>query len=188
MLNEMWSSELRLRTYKPQEALPFEYKALRLLKDLQQKSRAYVAKTTVKAIQLKPEKRLSGELDKITNSTQKATYDQKDDELELKMVLAILEKRKTNSEFAYGEREFLRAAEAKLISAAAKQPGSYLPALKSLRKLSVAKQVNEKDIERVQSAIDQLLGFENRKPNLNPSVPNQKLSQRYFNYLKNKSR
>jgi hypothetical protein len=188
VLNEMWSSELRLRTYKPQEALPFEYKALRLLKDLQQKSRAYVAKTTVKAIKLKPEKRLSGELDKITNSTQQATFDQKDDAAELKMVLTILEKRKTNSEFAYGEREFLRAAEAKLISAAAKQPGSYLPALKSLRQLSVAKQVNEKDIERVQSAIDQLLGVETRKPNLEPSTPNQKLSQRYFNYLKIKSR
>jgi hypothetical protein len=31
--------------YKPQAALPFAYKALRLLKDLQQKSRSYVAKT-----------------------------------------------------------------------------------------------------------------------------------------------
>ena len=188
VLNEMWSSELRLRTYKPQEALPFEYKALHLLKDLQQKSRAYVAKTTIKTIQLKPEKRLSGELDKITNSTQQATFDQKDDAVELKMVLAILEKRKTNSEFAYGEREFLQAAEARLISAAAKQPGSYLPALKSLRKLSVAKRVSQKDIEMVQSAIDQLLGFEISKPNLAPSIPNQKLSKRYFNYLKNKSR
>lgn len=188
VLNEMWSSELRLRTYKPQEALPFEYKALRLLKDLQQKSRAYVAKTTIKTIQLKPEKRLSGELDKITNSTQKASFDEKDDEAELKMVLTVLEKRKRNDQFEYGEREFLLAAEAKLISAAAKQPGSFLPALKSLRKLSVAKEVSVRDIERVQSAIDQLLGFEISKPNLEPSIPNQKLSQRYFNYLKNRSK
>ena len=185
VLNEMWSAELRLRTYKPQEALPFEYKALRLLKDLQQKSRAYVAKTTIKAIQLKPEKRLSGELDKITNSTQKATFDQKDEETELKTVLAILEKRKINNRFEYGEKEFLQAAEAKLISAAAKQPGSFLPALKSLRKLSIAKNVSRKDIETVQSAIDRLLGFETSKPNLEQSAPNQKLAQRYFNYLKN---
>src|SRR5207248_2718954 len=55
-LTEMWEAELRLRTYKPQEALPYEYKALRLLKDLQQKSRAYVAKTSVKTPPLKPEK------------------------------------------------------------------------------------------------------------------------------------
>ena len=44
-LNEMWKAELQLRLYKPEAALPFEYKALRLLKDLQQKSRMYVAKT-----------------------------------------------------------------------------------------------------------------------------------------------
>ena len=66
-LTEMWNSELRLRTYRPVEALPFEYKALRLLKDLQQKSRAYVAKTSIKTTPLKPETRLSGELDKIIN-------------------------------------------------------------------------------------------------------------------------
>lgn len=188
VLNEMWSSEFRLRTYKPQEALPFEYKALRLLKDLQQKSRAYVAKTTVKSIRLKPEKRLSGELDKITNSTQRATFDQKDDKDELKTVLAILEKRKTSNAFEYGEREFLRTSETKLIGAAAKQPGSFLSALKSLRKLSVAKSASQKDIATVQSAIDRLLGFEISKPNLEQSISNQKLSKRYFNYLKNKSR
>ena len=71
-LNEMWSAELRLRTYKPREALPFAYKALRLLKDLQQKSRAYVAKTSAKTAPLKPaEKRLTGDLTKnyCTNYT-----------------------------------------------------------------------------------------------------------------------
>jgi hypothetical protein len=52
----MWSAELRLRTYKAEEALPFEYKALRLLKDLQQKSRVYVAKTAFKAPQIKGRK------------------------------------------------------------------------------------------------------------------------------------
>ncbi|MDB5232376.1 MAG: hypothetical protein JWN76_3181, partial [Chitinophagaceae bacterium] len=44
-LAEMWNAELKLRILKPVEALPYEYKALRLLKDLQQKSRSYVAKT-----------------------------------------------------------------------------------------------------------------------------------------------
>src|SRR6185295_2228842 len=56
-LTEMWNAELRLRTFKPQEALPYEYKALRLLKDLQQKSRAYVAKTGVHVTPLDLKKR-----------------------------------------------------------------------------------------------------------------------------------
>ncbi|WP_315822746.1 hypothetical protein [Paraflavitalea speifideaquila] len=56
ILTEMWSSELKLRTYYPREALPYAYKALRLLKDMQQKSRAYVSKTSIKMPPLKPEK------------------------------------------------------------------------------------------------------------------------------------
>ena len=64
-LTEMWKAELHLRMYKPDEALPFEYKALRLLKDLQQKSRAYVAKTSYNPPPIKMEKRLSGDLTKL---------------------------------------------------------------------------------------------------------------------------
>jgi hypothetical protein len=70
-LTEMWNAELHLRMYKPQEALPYEYKALRLLKDLQQKSRSYVAKTAYKPIPLKMEKRLSGDLSKINQPLNK---------------------------------------------------------------------------------------------------------------------
>src|SRR6202000_3055378 len=64
-LNEMWNAELRLRTYKPREALPYCYKALRLLKYLQQQSRAFVAKTGVRVMPLNPDKRLTGELASI---------------------------------------------------------------------------------------------------------------------------
>ena len=189
VLNEMWSAELRLRTYKPQEALPFEYKALRLLKDLQQKSRAYVAKTTIKTVKLKAEKRLSGELDKITTPTQKATFDSKDKtKQDLKTVLAILEKRKTGKLFDFGDREFLRTTEAQLINAASNQPVSYLSALKSLRKISLAKQVNKEDIELVQKAIQKILGIEDTLPYANEAAPNVKLSRSYFNYLKNGGR
>ena len=64
-LTEMWKAELQLRLYKPQAALPFAYKALRLLKDLQQKSRSYVAKTAYNPTPIKLDKRLTGELDKV---------------------------------------------------------------------------------------------------------------------------
>ncbi len=68
-LTEMWKAELQLRLNNPQVALPFEYKALRLLKDLQQKSRMYVAKTAYNPAPLKMEKRLTGDLDKIIQPT-----------------------------------------------------------------------------------------------------------------------
>ncbi|WP_316787138.1 DUF4175 family protein [Pedobacter frigiditerrae] len=185
VLNEMWSSELRLRTYKPQEALPFEYKALRLLKDLQQKSRAYVAKTTIKTTKLKQEKRLSGELGKITTPIQKATFEQLDKSTDdLKVLLAILERRKEGNAFNYGDRELLRNGEGKLILAAANQPTSYLSALKSLRKVSTANKLVIRDIDIVQKAIQKLLGIESSKPQAEQVNPEAILYRSYFNHLK----
>lgn len=186
VLNEMWSSELRLRTYRLQEALPFEYKALRLLKELQQKSRAYVAKTTLKAVKLKQDKRLSGELDKIIepkNSTDFENDDKTNEEL--KLLLTVLDQRKAGKVFKYGERELLRSGEAQLISAAANQPASFLTALKSLRKLSTANKVVVSDIEIVQKAIKVLIGAEEVLPQKQDASPAVKLSNGYFNYLKN---
>lgn len=186
VLNEMWSSELRLRTYKLQEALPFEYKALRLLKELQQKSRAYVAKTTLKAVKLKLDKRLSGELDKIIEPTNNADFEVKDKTTEeLKLLLTVLDQRKSGKAFQYGERELLRSGEAQLISAAATQPTSFLTALKSLRKLTTANKVVINDIEIVQKALKTLIGVEETLPQKQDASPAVKLSDGYFNYLKN---
>ena len=186
VLNEMWSSELRLRTYKLQEALPYEYKALRLLKDLQQKSRAFVAKTTIKTAKLKLEKRLTGELDKIIQPTQQATFEPIDRSAEeLKLLLSMLEQRKAGKSFAYGDRELLRSGEKQLIGVAANQPTLYLPALKSLRKLSTATEVMRSDIEVVQKAIQQLLGIETTKPQTKAAGSEVNLYRSYFNRLKN---
>ncbi len=62
-LAEMWDAEGRLRGIEPRKALPYEFRALRLLKDVQQRSRLYVQKVGFEAPELFPaEKRLSGEL------------------------------------------------------------------------------------------------------------------------------
>jgi len=186
VLNEMWSSELQLRIYKPQEALPFEYKALRLLKDLQQKSRVYVAKTALKTTKLKLEKRLSGELDKIVQPTQKVNFENTNQSVEeLKLLLAVLEQLKAGKLFNYGERELLKAGEKQLIIAAENEPNSYLPALKSLHKLSIATKVRRYDIDEVQKAIQRLLGVETLKPQAKTASPEINLYRSYFNHLKN---
>ena len=91
-LTEMWGAELRLRVFKPKEALPFAYKALRLLKDLQQKSRAYVAKTGVKVTPLDPAKRLAGELKDIGQPVQRQSkaYEPSAEDM-LRVSLGLLE-------------------------------------------------------------------------------------------------
>src|ERR1700743_1335310 len=88
----MLGAELRLRTFKPKEAFPFCYKALRLLKDLQQQSRAYVAKTGVKLTPLNPDKRLTGELGAIAAPVERAERgDGLAEESVLRIGLAVLE-------------------------------------------------------------------------------------------------
>ncbi len=184
VLNEMWSSELRLRTYKPQEALPFEYKALRLLKDLQQKSRVYVAKTTIKTTKLKQEKRLSGELDKIIEPKQQVDFKNSNKAIEeLKLLLAVLEQRKIGKSFNYGDRELLRAGERHLIIASSNQPNSYLPALKSLRELSTSSKLIWSDINNLQKAIQRLIGAETVTPQAKKAQPEVNLYRSYFKHL-----
>lgn len=41
-LNEMWDSELYLRLYDPKESLPYQYKALKLLREIRNHARIYV--------------------------------------------------------------------------------------------------------------------------------------------------
>lgn len=65
-LTNMWEAELYLRTYKPKEALPFEYKALKMIKEVKRASRIYVERMGFEPPPIDEEKkRLTGDLDEI---------------------------------------------------------------------------------------------------------------------------
>lgn len=185
VLNEMWSAELKLRTFKPQEALPFEYKALRLLKDLQQKSRAYVAKTTVKTSALKPEKRLTGELDKIVEPKQSRNVETKErTKEELQIILALLNDGDGNKSFNQNEKALLKNAEKQIIIAAATHPNTYLNALKSIRKLNTQNTLSKTEILVISKALFQIIGNTEVKPSANQAGNTKSLATQYFNNLK----
>lgn len=62
-LEQMWQSELHLRLFEPEKAIPYQYKALEYLKSVQQKSRVYVKRTGFDPPPIREEeKRLTGEL------------------------------------------------------------------------------------------------------------------------------
>ncbi|MDQ6479144.1 SoxR reducing system RseC family protein [Dyadobacter sp. LHD-138] len=68
-LEQMWQSELHLRLYEPEKALPFENKALEFLKQAQHKARAFVKKSSYDPPPIKEkEKRLSGELTDLSKN------------------------------------------------------------------------------------------------------------------------
>ncbi len=184
VLTEMWNSELKLRTYQPKAALPYEYKALRLLKDLQQQTRAYVAKTTFKVATLKPEKRLSGELGDIMQPVQRMDAEQKEQRTNvLKAVLSILERNKTRKKITGQNKLLLNETEKYMIGSAVNQPSNFLTALTNIRKLSLGSKISVADIELIQQAITRMIKTDFVKPEQLQTKPSSTLYDGYFKYL-----
>jgi len=188
VLTEMWNAELRLRTFKPADALPFEYKALRLLKDLQQQSRVYVAKTNIKTPALKPETRLTGELDKIISpSTQNKPRQKNMSLIAAQQTLSILENIKTNDSISNAEMDLLQQTNQLMMQAASISPGKYLAALRSyqriLNQLQQKQQLVLKDIHTAQQGLQQMLLSPAPKPSALTANGNS-LSQQYFMNIK----
>jgi hypothetical protein len=189
ILTEMWSSELKLRTYYPREALPYAYKALRLLKDMQQKSRAYVSKTSVKMPPLRPEKRLTGELDKIGDPNNKKN-NQADNqpELLLQQAMGVLEQLKYQPTITPQQMPLLIDAERKIGARAVKAPADYLAALNAIRKItSQTGKTNKATVVQVQAALQKMMKEGVLLPQKEGSTTGNELADHYFNQL-NKSR
>ncbi|MES2753147.1 MAG: DUF4175 domain-containing protein, partial [Pseudomonadota bacterium] len=64
-LDQMWQSELNLRQGMPDKALPFAYKALRYIKQIQQASRIYLRRTGTQQPAIDQARRLTGKRDGI---------------------------------------------------------------------------------------------------------------------------
>ena len=60
-LEEMWQAELHLRQGAPREALPYEYRALELIKRVQQADRIYLARVGLELPAVDESRRLSGD-------------------------------------------------------------------------------------------------------------------------------
>jgi len=75
-LEQMWQAELYLRLFEPEKSLPFQHKALELLKTVQQKSRVYVKRTGYDPPPIKEsEKRLKGELKDLDARLKKELFE-----------------------------------------------------------------------------------------------------------------
>ncbi|MDT3404620.1 DUF4175 family protein [Mucilaginibacter terrae] len=183
-LNEMWKAELRLRLYKPQEALPYEYKALRLLKDLQQKSRSFVAKTSYNPPPIKPEKRLTGDLSKITEPVSQQNIKPTADKFEtLKKAATILEQSK-HQVLTAADKRILQLAGQQLAVQASAQPGIYLKAVSAMRRILASEnKVSGTDRSIVEKAIQKSLPGSKTMPSAVSTTADMGLGQRYFKNL-----
>ena len=92
-LEQMWQSELHLRLYEPEKAIPFEKKALEYLKSAQQRARTFVKKTSFDPPPIKEkEKRQTGELKNYNEAyVSEKVYSSQQAERLVAEVLGILE-------------------------------------------------------------------------------------------------
>ncbi|MBC5775750.1 hypothetical protein H8S95_16875 [Pontibacter sp. KCTC 32443] len=189
-LAQMWEAELRLRTHKPKEALPYEYKALRMLKEVQQSQRAYVAKTGFEAPPLKePELRLTGELNKITAPTEIRTITKEKQLPHAKAALQWLAKYRQSGKYKSSDAAILEKAGQELAQQKLNKPGSNLKALQDLRTLisemQTGKVLCKSCMVSVERAWTNLLPPAKQTPQPQQAV-RSRLSQQYLKQLNQK--
>ncbi|WP_031309353.1 DUF4175 family protein [Sphingobium sp. C100] len=68
-VDEMWQSERELRQGHPDKALPFAYKALRFIKEVQQATRIFLARVGPELPPIDPTRRMTGKREGLANRT-----------------------------------------------------------------------------------------------------------------------
>jgi hypothetical protein len=134
----MWDAELHLRLYDPQKSLPYQYRALKLLKEISQDSRIYVHRTGFEPPPLKEEKRLSGDLTEIKNPMSVNERIRKENYPDIRRAVNQIEYLLASDTVILTQeaRTIFEKAGRELASVAIQQPGRYLTTLTSLKALS----------------------------------------------------
>lgn len=141
-LTVMWDAELHLRLYDPATSLPYQYKALKLLKEISNDSRIYVHKTGFDPPPIKEDKRLGGDLSEIKSSREKKTLAGELSYPSIRKALVLTEELATRKDIIIQEKDkaVLLQAGTALSSLALANPGQYL------RALSLIKSINDNEI------------------------------------------
>ena len=130
-LAQMWDAELRLRMSDPQAALPYEYRALELLKEVQQAARVYVRRVGFEPPPLEPDrKRLTGDLSKIGRPSVMRAATGRDSLPGIRAALEVVREGARADQLTILER-----AGQELAALAVAEPGRHLKTLQLLREL-----------------------------------------------------
>jgi hypothetical protein len=133
---QMWDAELRLRTADPRGALPFEYRALELLKAAQQATRMYVLRTAFELPPLEPDrKRLTGTLSGIRNVTRQRHDTTVPALPAVRGALTTVQRLLAGGTSRPGDVDALEHAGREIARLALEAPGRHLETLRALRTL-----------------------------------------------------
>ncbi len=139
-LAQMWDAELYLRLYEPEKSLPYQYTALKLLKEISNDSRIYVHRTGFEPPPIKEEKRLTADLNDVNPA--RHTYESPDEKYfpGISAALQVVEDiiSRSNKTLSPGEKNKLLASGSELAQAALENP-ALLQGLTALKTVTSGK-------------------------------------------------
>ena len=183
VLDQMWAAELRLRTGQLTAARPYEYRALRLLKEVQQQTRVFVKKAGFTPPPM-PEAtlRLTGELTGAAVPQRQQTLPAPTSQPAIRAALRWLAATDQGQPNRPTDAVLLDQAGAVLAGAALSRPGFYLPALRLLRELGVAVRAGRPTRPASRAVVVRALTELLAGPDPTPTAPPapDRLARRYF--------
>ncbi len=137
-LTVMWDAELHLRLFDPEKSLPYQYTALKLLKEISNDSRIYVHRTGFDPPPLKEEKRLSGDLSEVNSPTLRQTQQVVENYPAIRQAINLVEEMISTNRTVVSttEQQLFQKAGQELAQLAIEQPGKYLEGLSMLKTVS----------------------------------------------------
>ncbi len=136
-LTLMWDAELQLRLFEPTKSLPYQYKILKLLKEISNDSRIYVHRTGFDPPPIKEDKRYSADLSEVTNPIKQSQLRQQNAYAAIQQALTLLQAKKniTTKIFTPKELQLLQMAGNEMAALSQDNPIVYLEGLQGLSKL-----------------------------------------------------
>jgi len=138
-ISQMFDAERHLRVDEPAAALPFEYRALELLKAAQEAARVYVLRVGFEPPPLEPDRtRLTGTLTGIGSSSNARSVAAMTTLPALRRALAVVRRLAEGARASAADVAALESAGRELGGLAIAQPGQHLETLRDLRSLLTA--------------------------------------------------
>lgn len=137
-ITQMWDAELYLRLYQPEKSLPYQYKALNLLKEISSDSRIFVHRSGFDPPPLKEEKRLSADLSEVKGSSDFLKIQKEEKWRGIRDALTAIERMIEEKEVVVSVRnqKILRHAGQELAVLASEQPIIFLKGMSLLKSVS----------------------------------------------------
>ncbi len=178
-LNEMWDAELYLRLFKPEESLPYQYKALKLIKEIKNHARIYVHRMGFDAPPINESKnRLTGKLEEVNGNTYQNTYDYSEQLIATKKLIeAISQLQKQSFPIENTIQNLLQQAGNELAQFAIDDPSKFLGLLSEIRGISDQNFLQRDALLDLKEHLVDVLPAPEQKPNLDVQPSHELLEQ-----------